>query len=281
MKSGETLPTRRLPTLPILGMAAGGSGGVSDPDAQAYIERAGVTDQTAKDAINSMVIDLKAASLWTALTEAWIGRSAYNAGTGTTVHALKSAANDGTFAGTPTWSTDGLVFNANNEAVTTGLVQTMNQGWTAVAVFKDGIGDIAANRRVFGATTGPTLLFVQSADKSSSPIGAYDGSTAAVPPVVNIDVTSFKMVTTGYTSDGLASVLRVYSGGSLMNGVNHQFAAGSHTVQLNNSAASNEGMTAAVIAMGFIFGSTTLTLTEIGDLYTIIKDTICSGLSLP
>ena len=40
------------------------SGGSYDPDAQAFIDAAGLTDTTQKDAINTLVVDLKADSLW-------------------------------------------------------------------------------------------------------------------------------------------------------------------------------------------------------------------------
>lgn len=43
-----------------------------DPDAQAYIMAAGVTDATYKDAINQFILDLKAASIWTKFDRLWL-----------------------------------------------------------------------------------------------------------------------------------------------------------------------------------------------------------------
>ena len=45
--------------------AAGGGAPSYDPDAQAFIDAAGLTDTTQKNAINTLVVDLKADSLWT------------------------------------------------------------------------------------------------------------------------------------------------------------------------------------------------------------------------
>lgn len=258
-------------------MAGGGEepGPSYDPDAAAFFARSGVTDETDRGVIEDFIIGLKAEELWDGLTVCWIGLSEYNAGSGTTVHELKSATNNGTLVNGAGWSSDGLTFGAATQAMTSPFAMTMNQSWTAVAVVKDGVLDISANRRVFGSSTGPTLLFLQSFDKTSTPIGAYDGATAAVPAVTNINVSSFKMITTGYTSDGLASVLRVYSGGTLINGVNNQFVAGAHNIQLSTNSGSNEGMLAGVIAVGMIFASTRISDVKIAALYELLKATIC------
>jgi len=44
-----------------------GGGGVSDSDAQAFVTATGITDATQKNAINALVIGLKADSLWTTM----------------------------------------------------------------------------------------------------------------------------------------------------------------------------------------------------------------------
>jgi len=44
---------------------AGGGGGGTDADAQAFITAASITDSTQQSAINTLVVDLKAANIWT------------------------------------------------------------------------------------------------------------------------------------------------------------------------------------------------------------------------
>ena len=41
------------------------AGGGFDPNAEAFITAAGITDPTQQNAINDLVLDLKAASIWT------------------------------------------------------------------------------------------------------------------------------------------------------------------------------------------------------------------------
>ena len=47
------------------------SGGGLDPDAQAFLTATGITDPTTETAINDLVIDLKAASLWSKFYAIW------------------------------------------------------------------------------------------------------------------------------------------------------------------------------------------------------------------
>jgi len=46
-------------------LARSGGGGGVDPDAQAFITAAGITDPTQQGAINTLVVDLKGYSIWT------------------------------------------------------------------------------------------------------------------------------------------------------------------------------------------------------------------------
>ena len=52
-----------LTSRPVIGNSGGGGGGF-DPDAQAFITAAGITDTTQKNAINTLVLDLKAYAIW-------------------------------------------------------------------------------------------------------------------------------------------------------------------------------------------------------------------------
>ena len=87
-------------------------GGVSlDPDAQAFITAASITDPTQQAAVNQLVIDFKAASLWTkgSVINPYIGGTA-------TAHRynLKTALTDTAWFGGITHDSNGVTFNGTN-----------------------------------------------------------------------------------------------------------------------------------------------------------------------
>ena len=86
-----------------------------DADAAAFIQRSGATDRTA---INAFVRGVKALGLWNNMV-CWPLRSSQNAGFGFTVHSLGGLGTfDGTLVNGPTWTANGLTFDATNENVT-------------------------------------------------------------------------------------------------------------------------------------------------------------------
>jgi len=60
-----------LATHGILARTASGGGGGVDPDAQAFITAAAITDPTQQSAINTLVVDLKGYSIWTKFDALW------------------------------------------------------------------------------------------------------------------------------------------------------------------------------------------------------------------
>jgi hypothetical protein len=265
---GASLPSvAKLPTLPHVGSSF-------DVAAQSYFNRSGLTDPTARGRINQFIIGLRQANLFSLLTGCWIGRSAYNTGSGTTVHDLLNSSNNGTFVNTPEWGAAGLTFNADTDAVTTGRTQTMNGSWTAIAVASDGVGDASGSRRIFGSMTGPSLLFILGTNKAATAIGAFD--LVAFPNAGTIDVTSLKMLSAS-CSPGSQTF---YSGATSVGTTTDTLASASHTVQLASSAASS-GMSAGTISLGMVFGATALTGPQITSVYNLLKSTICSDQSLP
>jgi len=263
-----------IPTIPTV-PGTGSSGGSSfDPDAAAYFTRATVTDATAKQKISDCFVQLKAASLWTDITQFKIGRSAYNRGSGSTVYDCKNAAMDGTIEATgPAWGVDGLVYDSAQDAVTTPQNQSMDGSWSAFAVVKDGIGDTATNRRAIGTNNanGATLLFLQSDDKSITPFGCFDGATAVVSSS-GTDATEFHML--GITSSpGLQTF---YDNSTEIDSQTIVLEAGSHAVQMGSSRAANESMTAGVFSVMIIYGARRIITAEEATIYGILKATICS-----
>ncbi len=84
-------------------------GGVSfDPDAQAFITAASITDPTQQSAVNQLVIDLEAASIWTkaGVINPFVGGNA-------TAHRynLKTATADTTFYGGVNHNSQGVTYN--------------------------------------------------------------------------------------------------------------------------------------------------------------------------
>jgi hypothetical protein len=247
-----------------------------DPAATAYFARAGVTNPTAKAKINAFIVGLKTAGLYSLLTGCWIGRSAYNAGSGTTVYDLVSNSLNGTFVGSPAWSANGLVFDNTSEAVTTGRTQTMNVSFSAFSVMRMPTAS-AINRRILGSSglAGPTLLFASASTPASTPIATYDG-VGVGSSGASIDITAFTMI--GDTYSGATSQ-RFFQAGVSIGTAAVTNAAASHTVQLSSS--SGEGASDMTMALAMIFGATELTQPQALSLYNIVKGTICSDLSLP
>lgn len=100
------------------------SGGGLDPDAQAFLTATGITDPTIETAINDLVVDLKAASLWSLFYAIYplVG------GTSTTCkyNLVDPQDTDGayrlTFSGGWTFSSSGIEGNASNTYANTYFV---------------------------------------------------------------------------------------------------------------------------------------------------------------
>ncbi len=245
--------------------------GLFDADAVDFFERAGVTNSIAKQQENALVLGLKANSLWDPLTFCQIGRSDYNAGSGTVVHDLKDAAMNGAFTNSPAWGSDGIVFTGNTQAVTTGRTQSMNSSWSAMVVMKNPTA-AAGNQRILGANGASTLLFRAAANPASTTIAQYDGS-AVHGSTSSINVTSMSLLATTYSA---ANLQRFYQGTTSLGATTGANIAGTMNVQLN--ASSGEGMNNATMAVAMLFGSMELTAAQESIVHNLLKATICSDL---
>lgn len=248
-----------------------------DPEAELYFARAGVTDPTARIQINNCITQLKAHGFYSSLTGFWIGRSAYNAGTGTTVYDLTSNTLNGTMVNGPSWSHDGIVFSGTTQAVTTGRTQTMNGSWSAFVVGRQTATSAPNNRRFLGSNPNNTLLYQNGSNVAACNLGMYDGTTVAVTTLTT-DVSSLKMLGATYS---VANRQAFYVSGSLFQARNVAMVAGSHVVQLGSSEPGGQGMLAGLISVAMIFGATELTASQVAALYNILKATICADQLLP
>jgi hypothetical protein len=91
----------------------------NDADAQAYFDAAGVTNPTYTAAINTFVIDLKAASLWTKFDRLWILANEDATAALTCVKSLEAA----TPVNTPTFTAgQGYTFNGTSNYLDSGFI---------------------------------------------------------------------------------------------------------------------------------------------------------------
>jgi hypothetical protein len=101
------------------GILARGSGGI-DPDAQAFITAAAITDPTQQAAINTLVVDLKGYSIWTKMKALY----PFVGGTSTsTSYNLKNTTQyQISWNGGWTWGVNGVNGNAANSYGNTGFI---------------------------------------------------------------------------------------------------------------------------------------------------------------
>lgn len=115
-------------------------GGVSvDPDAQAFITAASITDPTQQSAVNQLVVDLKAANLWTKMKAVYpfVGGSASTHKWNLKDPRDLDAAFRLTFNGGITHSLTGIKFGGTNGIAETHLVpsSTLNQNSTHLSIY--------------------------------------------------------------------------------------------------------------------------------------------------
>jgi hypothetical protein len=102
------------------------SGVVYDPNAQAFITAAGITDTTQKNAVNQLVLDLKSNSLWSKMYIIY----PFIGGTSTTTkyNLVDPATYTITWNGGATFASTGVQGNGTNSYGQTGLVMTTFYG---------------------------------------------------------------------------------------------------------------------------------------------------------
>jgi hypothetical protein len=102
-----------------------------------YIDRVSTMSFSAQDTFREFVTQLIAAdNIWSKIIEGWLLAKDYNAGTGTTVYALKNSTNNGTIVynqnGTGiTWENTGIRFYSNTNPITQDKVPRIQiTNWT-------------------------------------------------------------------------------------------------------------------------------------------------------
>lgn len=196
------------PYIPISGSLAGGDGTlvvdtdpipesrsrffrllVLDADAAGYCKRVGLSDPGVVRSLHHWMAGLKALGLLEHVVYLATFQQAFNAGTGTVVHALKGPWGEiqGNSRGVPRWTVEGVEFNANG---CISLANPFGPGFLAefslLAVFDS---DQTSTRLIVGSEStlqGPSLLAGGSVSQGVDPRELFfDYSADGITPPLN------------------------------------------------------------------------------------------------
>lgn len=254
-------------------------GSTVDADAAAYFTRASITDAASKTKINSLVVAMKSEGIWTSLTDMWIVRPLQQNTSGTTVYALKSNANNATLVGGPAYGATGLQYRAQAHVLATPIVQTMNHDWTAGVVFNFHGGMPAGYPRMFGPTTGsggPGLMyFVSGSTLAAATVGSFSVTgnfTKALTQNIGVNNHLVSCYTPG--------TYQVVHNGTALASVAGTHGAASHTVSIGYNS-NLESIFDCNVYLVYLYSTARITNTNVANLHTTLKATVCSDLSLP
>jgi hypothetical protein len=247
----------------------------ADADAAAFIAASGATDRWN---IQQFVKGVKALGLWDDMV-CWPLRSAQNAGAGTTAYSLGGlGAFNGTLVNGPTWGADGIDFDGSDDRVTlpNGSFGTGNAATSIWAFLKN---DTNAVRMVVlsqGNNNTSTDGFV--VESPSFAVVDDSANIAFTANVIAAKSTDWKSLFVGNTTDGFSG----NNGGSvtsfvLSNAINKSGTDCSIGAFGNPAGiAPFDGKISAVIRI-----NATPTTQLNGDIYTLYKNTLGTGLGLP
>jgi hypothetical protein len=192
------------------------AGGGLDPDAEAFLTAAGITDPTIESAINQLVLDLKSAGIWTKMKAIY----PFVGGTATThKYNLKDPQNTNaayrlTYSGTVTHSANGIVGNGTDAFYNTYLTaSTMGQNDVFMGVYIR--TNVSADRTDIGLlNTTPgvaTGLQINSRSTSNTVNSRCNNSTATLSTTANSDSIGFHSVSRLASASYVMSKNKVHS----------------------------------------------------------------------
>ena len=271
--------------LAVTGSSRRRSAGGGDADALSYFTRAGITDTAEKANITALIAGMKTEGIWSSLTDLWLLRPNQQSTGGTTMFALKNNANNGTLNGTglPAFSTHGVEIRNSTQRVATPISVSMNQDFTAGAVFRCFSNPLYS--RLLGTTPptigGYSLMFLRYTSLNPATIGSYSGAevlgTIGNVGVHNFAVSAYDRNTVTPASSPYQALQNSATASTAVN-VNH--AASTHTLALNG-AASGESFGNGDVSLFFLWLGTRITNAQISNFYALLKTTVSQGLSLP
>jgi hypothetical protein len=254
-----------------------------DRDAREYIQRAGVTDATARLQLNEFVRGVKSLGLWQSMV-CWPLRSTQNAGTGTTAYSLGGLGTfDGSLIDGPAWGTDGVAGNGTSAHITTGFSTNVFTNLATSSGFACGTNfrTSGAAAVTFGQAQVPVadnfVLFEWSAAFNARRTVIGDSNITAI----QTSPLSAAFMTMTSTS---ASSLSLYSNTSLAQTVTtlRSPSRSSATIPLlayNSTGTITLFSPATLSVAGFVNAG--LSAQNVSDLYTLYKATLGTGLGLP
>lgn len=274
-----------------------------DADAKSYITRVAATrtiDSTHQQRIHKFIAGLKTLNLWVHLAEGWLLRASVNAGSGTTLYALRSASYNGTLVNGPVWDTTsnetGIIFDGTNDYITMNnpIQSAAITAYYYFAVFQNTptAGHAIMGSHNIGSFPGPVLfaggspyqgipaagnqwIFQDAVDAPSGTL-MHNLSWGARCTTCN----TFNMMSFGGGFDGALVVLDPDTGARRSEAARvTTIYAGNATFRIG-ARLSNSFYYVGPIASSLVFSSM-LTNTEYTNLRTLYKNTIGQGQGLP
>jgi hypothetical protein len=154
-----------------------------DPDAQAFITAASITDPTQQGAVNQLVLDLKSASIWTKMYAVYplVGGSASSHKYNLKDPRDLDAAYRLVFAGGVTHNANGITGNGTNAEADTKLVfPNLNTGHISL-YSRSNVTDIWT----MGAYTAPHWILLCPNNTLSNVIGGFNSDSQPRPAIAD------------------------------------------------------------------------------------------------
>jgi len=257
-----------------LGLRLGGLGlSGFDADAAAYFDRAGVTDATAKQQINSFVVGVKGLSLWSNMV-CWPLRSAQNKGSGTTVYSLGGLGTyNGTMVNGPTWGANGISFDGTDDHISTAYSAPAGS-LAFISVFNSTTASVT---RCLGGTlsTGNTKGFRMRDEAAMYGDGSLQFFTRTLYTIGSFVMASalYNRPSTSYTFKNDSQDTTITSGNAMLQGTNNLYL---YTAYDGSFAQyfSGQGALSMIIPAS-------ITPSQYLSIYSIYKTTLGTGLGLP
>lgn len=256
----------------------------ADIDARAYLTRANVTSFNGQKEVINFVKGLKAAGFWSILDDAWLFKSTHNAGTGTTLFALKENARNLTMTGSNGWQTDGVRFSAGLAAaglfrvpidptqVVVGKASNTGLTWSAFVGGTALVPDAGVSRSLSVDDSGDYLIASQINNASSGDIAnAFLQSTDPIPSPTTMTVYS--------VSPNNATASSMFINGAAIGATDVDMASYG-TAQRSLSNNMPRAVDDCTLSLTMCFRRA-MTSGEHATLYTLIKTTVGQGLGLP
>lgn len=257
-----------------------------DASSTAYFTASGLTNVTGRAQVDEFIKGLKSMGIWNSLSEVWLMRKNQNAPTGSTLYGLKNAYN-GTYTGSTTMTTDGLVMADSNAGVnySPNATVTFSAGGPSAMAIWNGLGNpsVVGDYYNYLMTSGGQLRHSLSSNVGGGTTWMqmirdvkgsrwYNGSS-------NVSMTGNHMA--GWNADTM-HIFRdgVNMASSMDSIVTTTQTDGSYTLQSRGRTGSGAGAIRQSMLL-FMPPGINLTDTQMNQIYKLYRNTAGYGLNLP